>query len=417
MFALVDVNAFYCSAEQVFRPQWRGKPLIVLSNNDGCIVAANRQAKEAGIEKFAPYFKMRARCEAAGVIVCSSNYALYGDLSEKMMQVIGRFAPSQHIYSIDESFLSFKNHPEITDLRKQGHALRLAVWKECRLPVGVGIGKTLTLAKAANHAAKKIRAYQGVCVLDSEKERKQVLSHMDVGDVWGVGRRLCVRLKAQGIETAWQLSCQKPALMRKTFSVEMERTVRELNAQECKNWDVARADKQQIFSTRSMGERLVDENALREALSKHAGIAAEKLRAQGSLCSALMVFAANSPFDEKPKSFKSMHYFAFPTSDSVTLTRAVTSAVPRLFQDGVRYYKVGVGLLNLISENQAHPDLFDPCSTNPALMRVFDGINKRYGSGSLFLAAEGINTQWGMRRAFLSPQYTTRWKDLPLVQC
>ncbi|MFL7011979.1 Y-family DNA polymerase [Enterovibrio norvegicus] len=417
MFALVDANAFYCSAEQVFRPDWRGKPVIVLSNNDGCVVAANRQAKEAGIEKFKPYFQVRARCEAAGVIVCSSNYELYGDLSERMMQVIGRFAPEQHVYSIDESFLSFHRCSAVSDLREQGQALRRAVWKECRLAVGVGMGQTLTLAKAANHAAKKIAGYKGVCVLDSEAARIEVLSLMEAGDVWGVGRKIAARLKFQGVNTAWQLSKMPTGLARKEFNVEMERTIRELNGEVCKGWDVARADKKQIFSTRSMGERIQDEESLRQALCKHAGIAAAKMRAQGSLCSVLMVFAGNSPFDERPKSFKQMVHFAFPADDTAVITSAVAAMVPKFFQEGVRYYKVGVGLLDLVSAKHVQPDLFNSQSGNPALMQAFDGLNKRYGTGAVFMAAQGIDPKWGMRREFLSPQYTTRWGDVPVVRC
>jgi len=189
VFALVDANSFYCSAEQVFRPDWRNKPIVVLSNNDGCIVAANRRAKESGIPKFKPYYQVKKLCERKGVVALSSNYELYADLSAKMMQVIGRFAPEQHIYSIDESFLSFKQtYPAIPCLRSHGATIRRAVWKECRLPVCVGIGPTLTLAKIANQAAKNIRGYNGVCVLDNEPERLKVLAQMDVSDVWGIGR-------------------------------------------------------------------------------------------------------------------------------------------------------------------------------------------------------------------------------------
>ncbi|MEZ8130373.1 Y-family DNA polymerase [Enterovibrio norvegicus] len=417
MFALVDANSFYCSAEQVFRPDWRGKPVIVLSNNDGCVVAAIRQAKEAGIEKFKPYFQVRARCEAAGVIVCSSNYELYGDLSDRMMQVIGRFAPEQHVYSIDESFLSFHRCSAVPDLRAQGQELRHAVWKECRLAVGVGMGETLTLAKAANHAAKKLQGYNGVCVLDSETERIAVLSHMEAGDVWGVGRKIAARLKFQGVNSALQLSRMPLGLARKAFNVEVERTVRELNGEVCKGWDVARADKKQIFSTRSMGERIQDQESLRQALCKHAGIAATKLRAQGSLCSVLMVFAGNSPFDERPKSFKQMQHFAFPADDTAVITSAVAAMVPQLFQEGVRYYKVGVGLLDLVDAKHVQPDLFNTQPGNPALMQAFDGLNQRYGAGAVFMAAQGIDPKWGMRREFLSPQYTTRWGDVPVVRC
>lgn len=244
MYALVDANSFYCSAEQVFRPDWRGKPVVVLSNNDGCVVAANRHAKEAGIEKFKPFFQVKALCEQKGVIALSSNYELYADLSSKMMQVIGRLAPEQHIYSIDESFLSFERcYPAIPCLKTHGMKLRRAVWRECRLPVCVGFGPTLTLAKIANHAAKKIQGYNGVCVLDSEQERRTILSKLGAGDIWGIGKRIQARLKFMGINTALELADYPPALARKEFNVEVERTIRELNGQPCKAWDQSRADK------------------------------------------------------------------------------------------------------------------------------------------------------------------------------
>lgn len=235
----------------------------MLSNNDGCIVAANRQAKEAGVPKFKPYFQIKALCEQKGVIALSSNYELYSDLSAKMMEVIGRFAPEQHIYSIDESFLSFKHsYPAIPCLREHGAKLRKAVWKECRLPVCVGIAPTLTLAKVANQAAKKIRGYQGVCVLDSEQERIKVLKGLSAGDVWGIGQKTTKRLSHVGINTALELANFPTGLIRKDFKIDVGRTVRELNGQACINWGGARADKKQIYSTRSMGERITDLESL-----------------------------------------------------------------------------------------------------------------------------------------------------------
>ena len=188
MIALVDVNSFYCSAEQVFRPEWRGKPIIVLSNNDGCVVAVNREAKQIGVPKFEPYFKIKAFCEQQGVVALSSNYELYADLSAKMMQVIGNFAPQQHIYSIDESFLSFKHtNKNIHCLKEHGEKICRAVWKQCRLPVCVGFGSTLTLSKIANQAAKKIPGYHGVCSITSEQERVNILSQLEACEVWGLG--------------------------------------------------------------------------------------------------------------------------------------------------------------------------------------------------------------------------------------
>ncbi|MCJ8304980.1 Y-family DNA polymerase [Shewanella sp.] len=417
MFALVDANSFYCSAEQVFRPEWRGRPIVVLSNNDGCIVAANRQAIDAGVPKFEPYFKVKALCDRLGIIALSSNYELYGSLSASMMEVIGRFAPEQHVYSIDESFLSFKHcYPAIPCLVKHGEALRRAVWKETRLPVSVGMGETLTLAKIANHAAKKIADYNGVCVIDNSAQRKAILSQIKPSHVWGIGRRLSKKLDLMGIKSAYALSQMAPGLAKKQFSIEMERTVRELNGEPCKGWDQARADKQQIFSTRSMGERITDPSSLQQALSKHAGIATSKAREQGSLCSVLLIFASNSPFDEQPTGFKLTHRFAYPTNDTGEITQIVTQIAKQQFKAGVRYYKVGVGLIDLINESHNQLDLF-ASPKNPALMKVYDALNHKYGSDSIFMAAQGFTAKWHMKREYLTPQYTTSWRDIPKINC
>jgi DNA polymerase V len=418
MFALVDANSFYCSAEQVFRPDWRGKPVIVLSNNDGMIVAANRQAKEVGIEKFLPYFQVKALCAKRGVIVCSSNYELYADLSSKMMDIIGRFAPEQHVYSIDESFLSFKNcYPAIKCLRTQGQLIRRAVWKEARLAVCVGIGETLTLAKIANHAAKKIEGYKGVCFISNEQERIAILKQLAVGDVWGIGRRISKKLELMNIRTAFQLASMPPTLARKQFSIEIERTVRELNGQVCKVWDEARADKKQIFSTRSVGERITDFESLLQALSKHVAIAASKARKQGSNCKTMLIFASNSPHDERPVSYKAFVHFPCPTNCTVELTKAMSEAAPKLFREGIHYYKIGIGLIDLTSEQNSQFDLFNPPKANPALMHTLDDINQRYGSDTMFLAAQGKEHKWAMRRDLLTPQYTTKWLSVPHIKC
>lgn len=417
MFALVDANSFYCSAEQVFRPDWRNRPIVVLSNNDGCIVAANRLAKEAGIKKFAPYFQMKSLCEKKGVIALSSNYELYGSLSASMMNVIGRFAPEQHVYSIDETFLSFNQcYSAIPCLTQHATMIRRAVWKETRLPVCVGIGETLTLAKAANHAAKKIQGYNGVCHISSVSQRQDILRNMATEDVWGIGSRISKKLALMNIQSAFDLANMPPALAKRNFSIEVERTVRELNGEVCKGWDEARADKKQIFSTRSVGQRITDPQSLSQALSKHAAIAAHKARRQGSLCKTLLVFASNSPFDERPSGFKQTHHFAFPTNDTVTITKACTSIVQQLFQENVRYYKVGVGLIDLHPEKHMQHDLFLEASS-PALMVVHDALNAKLGSNSIFLAAQGIEQKWHMRREMLTPQYTSRWRDIPSIKC
>jgi len=418
MFALVDANAFYCSAEQVFRPQWRGRPIVVLSNNDGCIVAANKQAIALGIKKFQPYFKAQKLCETNGIIVCSSNYELYADLSHKMMQVIGRFAPSQHIYSIDESFLSFQGCEQtISDLALHAQKIRQAVWKETRLPVCVGMGKTLTLAKVANHVAKKWPGFNGVCVLDDDKTIRQVFAQLSPIDVWGIGRKSSSKLKQNGILTVLQLSQLKIHHLPAGFNVEFQRTIKELNGEVCKTWDSVRADKLQIFSTRSMGKRITNKEHLNQALAKHASIATAKARKQQSLCATLMVFVASSPFDEAPCSHKILKHFNPPTNDTSEILRVIHDNIELLFKPGIAYYKVGVGLLNLSSEKHQQWDLLNPHHHNTPLMKILDEINQRYGSDSAFFAAQGIDQQWAMRRQFLTPQYTTNWLHIPDIHC
>ncbi|HDM8221966.1 TPA: Y-family DNA polymerase [Vibrio campbellii] len=418
MFALVDANSFYCSAETVFRPDLRDKPIIVLSNNDGCIVAANRRAKELGVPKFSPYFKIKAECEAKGVIAFSSNYELYSDLSAKMMSVIGRFAPEQFVYSIDESFLSFqRTFPAIPCLRKHGEALRKAVWKETRLPVCVGFGTTLTLAKMANHLAKKIRSFNGVCVLDDQEKTLELLKKVDVGDVWGIGRKLSKRMQFMGINTAYDLAKYPVGLLRKGFNVEVERTARELNGQICKGWDLVKANKQQIYSTRSVGERITDVENLRQALVKHAGIASRKLREQNSMTKVMLCFAASSPFDEKPASFKTIHRFNFPTSDITHLSQVASNAADELFREGVRFYKIGVGLLDLSDGRMQQLDMLNDNPSNDKLNAVFDSLNRKYGTDAVFIAGQGIKQEWSMKRQLLSKQYTTKWSDLPKISC
>lgn len=418
MFALVDANAFYCAAEQVFRPDWRNKPIVVLSNNDGCIVAANQQAKALGIPKFIPFFQIKELCQEKGVIALSSNYELYSDLSAKMMQIIGRFAPEQFIYSIDECFLSFNSASKaIPDLHQHGLQIRQRVWKETKLAVCVGIAPTLTLAKVANHAAKKIPSYRGVCLLDKPLERNAILTGMAANDVWGVGTKMANRLAKLGIHTAYDLANMPPVIAKKHFTINLERTIRELNGLACLAFNKVKSDKKQIYSTRSMGQRIYDFSQLQQALCNHTAIAAKKARSQGSLCKLMTIFAASSPHDMTPASFHTHIQFHSPTNSTLTMNQAVAAASHKLYKNAVAYYKIGVGLLELIDEENSQLELFDPNIENPNLMKIFDNINQRYGPDSLFSAAQGINPKWGMKRDRLTKQYTSRWQDLPLIKC
>jgi DNA polymerase V len=418
MYALVDAISFYASAETVFAPNIRNKPIVVLTNNDGCICAVCPIARKLGIPKFEPYFKIKWLLQKHGVFFRSSNYELYADLSERMMNVISRYCDNQHIYSIDESFLLFKNYNGlIKDWHKYGHEIRRAIWKETKLPVGVGFGITPTLAKAANHAAKKLSGYNGVAVIDDVYKRKVILNNMAVNDVWGVGRKISQRLNQQGIHTAYQLSTQCPKAMRKEFSVVTERTINELNGISCLSWDDIKEPKREIFSTRSFGQRIIDKHTLQSALVTHGTIVAKKVRQQSSLIKKLIIFASNSPHDNNYYKQTMVYHFPVATDNSCAIGKAISLVIADIFVAGIHFYRCGVGAIELESRKFQQPDLFIPDNSNPELMKCFDNINNRYGQGTLKLGIEGQAESWQMKRNFLSPQFTTRWSDIPQIRC
>ncbi|MEP0356486.1 Y-family DNA polymerase [Paraglaciecola sp.] len=421
MYALCDVNSMYASCEKVFDPSIRNKPVVVLTNNDGCICAACGIAKRMGIgKKFVPYFQVKKELEAACAVIRSSNYELYADLSQRMMDTCARFAPDINIYSIDECFLYYGKQSSAPQKGWQalGMQIRKAVWREVRLPICVGIGPTPTLAKVANHAAKKVEGFTGVAVLDTKEVQKKVLSKMAVTDVWGIGNRLGKRLNTLGVNTAWELANRDPTQIRKEFSILVENTVRELNGEVRHNWDTVRAAKKEIYSTRSFGERITDLEELRSALASHAEVVATKLRKQKSLTSSMTLFATSSPHDTEGYFRKSyFHHFAVPTNDTLNIVKVIGDAIPQLYNRNVRYYKCGVGLMELHNETLFQYDLFTPSNDNTKLMNCMDTINARYGRSTVHLAAKGFEQKFAMRRAFLSPQYTTKWSDIPKIIC
>ena len=418
MYALVDAISFYASCEKVFDPSIRNKPVVVLTNNDGCICAVCPIARRLGIPKFKPYFQVRSFLAKHNVVVRSSNYELYADLSDRMMNVIGRFCDNQYVYSIDESFLLFDNyHNYIKDWHDYGHKIRRAVWKETKLPVGVGFGISPTLSKAANHAAKKLAGFNGVAVLDSKAARDQVLHRMDVADIWGVGSKIAKRLKFDGIHTAAQLARQSPKKIRKQFSVVTERTVNELNGMSCLSWDEVQSPKKEVFSTRSFGQRVTTKAELRAALVGHAVIVGKKIRSQSSLIKKLMVFAASSPYDELYYKQAIVYPFLSATDNTCEIAQAITQVIDSIYSYGIKFYRCGVGAIELTSKEFIQPDLFMPDHYNPSLMKCLDNINYRYGDGTLKIATEGHHKKWQMRRDFLSPQYTSQWRDIPKIKC
>ncbi|MGI2205155.1 Y-family DNA polymerase [Shewanella oncorhynchi] len=412
IIALCDGNKFYSSCEQIFNPQFRCQPLIVVSNNDGMIVTLSPEAAALGLKKFTPYFQVAEFCTANRVVVCSSNYALYSQISSQFMKVASRECFSYFPYSIDEIFAEFwDDTPE--NLAQLGRKLRFDVWREVRLPIGVGLGDTLTLAKAANHAAKRL-GYRGVCVIKSHN-REAILGAMLTTDVWGGGKKLGQRLGSMGIHTALQLAQMNTKTARKIFGVNIERTVFELNGTKAFNWDDMPVNKRQIFSTRSVGQRITTIAGLKEALSFHACEAARKLRGQKSVARCLVFFAQTSPYDKHGVSgFCRTIHLPAPTSDSMLISQQITSAVESCYA-AVPYYRVGVGLLDI--EPGLQLDMFNDNQGNPALMSIMDRLNDQMGKGSVFIAANGIEKKWQMRRAFLSPSYLTNWNEIPTIHC
>jgi len=417
MYALVDAVSYYASAEKVFDPSIRKKPVVVLTNNDGCICAVCPIAKKLGVPKFSPYFQVKKLLAKHNVVIRSSNYELYADLSEKMMNIIARYSDNHYVYSIDESFLQFKNYSCINDWHSYGHKIRQAVWKETRLPVGVGFGTTPTLAKAANHASKKLSGYNGVAVINDESSRKEILSRMSLTDVWGIGSRLSKRLSILGINNAWQLANQDAKYMRQQFGVVVERTVKELNGLPCLNWNDVKQDKKEIFSTRSFGQRVTEYSELRKALTTHADVISRKARNQHSLIKRVLIFAASSPHDDNYYKRSIIYEFPVATDNTQQLSAAISFVLNEIFMPGVFYYRCGVGAIELENTQFQQQDLFITNTENPELMSCYDKINQRYGIGAVQLASQGTTQKWQMRREFLSPSYTSKWRDIPKIIC
>ncbi len=418
VFALVDGNNFYVSCERVFNPALENRPVIVLSNNDGCAVARSQEAKALGVAMGEPWFKLR-HLERKGLVALSSNYALYGDMSSRMMAVIGQFCPRQEIYSIDESFLEFEGFAK-WDLVSHAREIRARVLKWVGIPVCVGLGPTKTLAKLANRVAKRDPARHGVCNLSgcTPAELDTQLGVIEVGDVWGIGRRLAEKLGQLGIVTAGQLARANPDLMRSRFGVQVERTVRELNGLPCFDLETAPQPKKQIVSSRSFGGPVEDRAMLAEAIQSYVARAGEKLRRQDSACSTLGVFVMTDRFKPQEPQYHRMATIALPhpVQDAFSLTRAAMMGLNEIYRPGFRYRKAGVILMDLVPAAQRQATLFgEPPARKEMLSRLVDTINARMGRDTLRLALAASDRPWAMKRGNVSPAYTTNWDELPRV--
>ena len=431
MFALVDGNNFYVSCERVFRPTLEGVPVIVLSNNDGCAIARSNEAKAMGVKMGHPWHQIR-HLEEDGLVALSANFALYGDMSDRMMSIAAGMGPSQEIYSIDESFIGLDGVRG--DLKARALAVRERIHRWVGIPCCVGIGPTKTLAKFANHVAKQAERKPGsysaeharVCDLSTltPAERDALLAATEVGELWGVGRRIGAQLVEGGIRTALDLARLDPATVKRGWSVVLERTVRELQGTPCIGLDDAPESKKQIACTRSFGRSVDAFEPLAEAVSEFASRAAEKLRKQSSHASEVLVFIRTSPFRKDPQYSRSMIVpMRRPTDDTSAIVGAALMGLRAIYQPGFRLAKAGVMLLDIqpASREQFELDLGEPESERDRgrLMQALDAVNDRWGRGVLKVASGKVGAApraWGMKQDRKSPDYTTSWEDMPTAK-
>lgn len=419
--ALIDGNSFYCSCERVFRPSLQNRPLVVLSNNDGCAIARTAEAKALGIKMGQPWHEFRHLEKSAGLVALSANFELYADMSDRMMGVIAQFAPEQLVYSIDESFLFLQG---MQDLPNLGAGLRERVLYWTGIPTCVGIGQTYTQAKLANHIAKTWPHWSGVCDLVSlpRREMGAWMRQVPVGDVWGIGRRLAPRLQSIGIHTALDLAKADPGVMTQRFSVVMGRTIRELRGTPCIELDSEETPRRhQIIVSRSFGKAVMDLPSLKEAVASFTSTAAQRLRGQASTAAAIQVFIQSSPF--RPEPFFSAARtirLTSPTDHTPTIVQAAVEALGAAFQSGVRYIKAGVMLFDLQDSRVEQLDLFSQvrmkAKTNDKLMQAVDNLNARFGRGTVCVSEALGQKAWANRQERLTPAYTTRWECMPIVR-
>ncbi|MBA1322970.1 Y-family DNA polymerase [Pseudomonas plecoglossicida] len=414
VFALIDCNSFYASCERVFRPDLLKTPIVVLSNNDGCVIARSYDAKPF-VKMGEPYFQIRDKLRRYGIVPFSSNYALYGDLSERVMSLIESMVPASEVYSIDECFADLTGFSD--SLTQFGRDVRAKVLRCTGIPVGVGIARTKTLAKLANYTAKRLQAQTGGVVDICEPfKRDWVLRNTAVKEVWGIGRRMTAHLEGMGIHTAMDLAKADPRTLRQKFSVVVEKTARELTGTPCLELDEVAPPKQEICCSRMFGVRLSELTPIKQAVATYAGRAAEKLRAQGSVCKRLRVSIRTGMFNpnELHHAQGALVELPYPTNDTLLLTRAATEAVERIYQAGYRYSKAEVLLLDLRQPGEFTDDLFalSQPATCDRLMSALDEINCRYGRGTVRSGSVPHTPDWGMRREMMSQSYTTRVDQL-----
>ncbi|MCU0416832.1 MAG: Y-family DNA polymerase [Cytophagaceae bacterium] len=417
MFALVDCNNFYASCERVFQPSLQTKPVVVLSNNDGCVIARSQEAKALGIRMGAPAFEIQALIRRHGVQVFSSNYSLYGDMSNRVMKTLQEYSPWVEVYSIDEAFLGLHALETYYDLPEVALQLRSHVRRQTGIPVSIGIAPTKTLAKMANKIAKKRVEGNGVFSMHTEALREASLRDFPIEDVWGIGRQYAQLLQKRGIHTAWDLTQVPEEWIRKQLSVVGLRLVKELKGIPCIDMIAEREQKKAICTSRSFGTMLMEYSDIEEAVSTHAFRCSEKLRSQKSCAAVVTVFVHTNRF--RPDLPQYAHTIAvpmpMPSAAGADIIHYALVGLKKIFRSGFQYKKVGVIVSDIVPETQVQGNVFESAevySRQRDIAQVLDGINRKYGQRTVAYAVQGTRQRWKLRQEQLTPCYTTRWEDL-----
>jgi len=420
MFALIDCNNFYASCERVFQPKLRKQPIVVLSNNDGCVVARSNEAKALGVPMGAPAFEFKDLFEKNNIHVFSSNYALYGDMSNRVMNLLSNISPDIEIYSIDEAFLKFKGFQENFDLLSYGKQIKKTVTQGTGIPISVGFAPTKALAKVANKIAKKFPSQtESVHLIDSEEKRIKALKWLPVEDIWGIGRQHSKRLKNEGINTAYDFTLMNKFWVQKNLSIVGLRLQNELQGIPCLDLETP-ADKKNIATTRSFDANYTDYELIKERVSTFAVACATKLRKQKSCCNALMVFIhTNRHRKDLPQYSRNIVLkLPYPTNSNIELAKFALQGLDKIFKKGFAYKKAGVIVMDFTPENTEQIMLFE--NSNPKhklLMNTIDKINDAIGTTKIKLGSQDIKKTWKMRQEKLTPHYTTKISEVIKINC
>jgi DNA polymerase V len=415
VFALIDCNAFYVSCERVFNPKLNNKPVVALSNNDGCIIARSKEAKALGIKMGVPLFKVKDIVERENVIVFSSNYTLYADMSRRVMNIISEFTPSIEVYSIDEAFIELTNMN--VDYESYARHMRKVILQYTGIPVSIGIASTKTLTKVANHIAKDDESLEGVCSLIQHENLDQVLEDTNVADVWGVGRQLSKKLIANGIFNAKLLKNCEDAWVRKMMSVNGLKTVSELREISCLDLEETSATRKSCCTTRSFGKPLINLEDIEQAVTTFARRATERIRGENLIASTVSVFLRTNPFDRnRYYSNSSTTTLSYPTYDTVQIVKTALQLTKIIFRENYKYKKAGVLLSGFYEKGTETKDLFSEAGyRSPKLMSAVDQINERYGSDTIQIATECQMGKWKQKRKNCTQSYTTQLDNVLLI--